>query len=178
MPAELGRRPASTSGVGPPSDGIVLAAADPLTFDPGAPGTAELLRIGTAVASLDALEANDLVPTVEFTNFGLRRNGKFFMSSAVVRGPPGYTKALGIAGILPLQIETISINFPNPDDLNVFTLGLTGRFLIDERDNLLPFTPVIHIGDPSGIGQPSGGVTTVAPGSNGIFTFDFDPIRC
>ncbi|HET9942905.1 MAG TPA: hypothetical protein VFR05_06170, partial [Terriglobia bacterium] len=156
-------------------DLLVIEAVDvDVTFDPAAPATAELLRIGTAIANLEVLAAGDLVPRVEFNNFGLRQNGKFFLSSAVVRGPPGYTKALGIAGILPLQIETISIDFPDPDDLNVFTLGVVGRFLIDELDALLPFTPVIHVGDPAGIGQPGSGVTTVNPGSNGAFSFDFD----
>jgi hypothetical protein len=96
-----------------------------------------------------------------------------FISGAQLRAPPGYSNALGIAGLLPLELDVLRIDFPDPDNLNTFTLGATGHFLIDELAALLPFTPILYIGDPVGIGH--GGVTTVTPGSsNGSFDFDFD----
>ena len=142
----------------------LVATGVHLTVDPHAPGNDDLLRIDDAFFSLDALAANGLVPTLDFTSFGLRQNGKLFIAGAQLRAPPGYSNALGIAGLLPLELDVLRIDFPNPDDLNTFTVGATGHFLIDELAGLLPFTPVLYIGDPAGIG--TGGVTTVTPGSS------------
>ncbi|MBI4580502.1 MAG: hypothetical protein HY718_12415, partial [Planctomycetes bacterium] len=152
----------------------IQATGAHLTVDPHAPDDAELLRIDNAVATLDALTAGGLTPTVDFDTFGLRQDGRFFLSGAELRLPAGYTNALGIAGFIPLELQSLRIDFPDPDDLNVFVLGVTGRFLIDELDNLLPFTPIIHIGDPDQIGQAGDGVRSIGPGDNGTFDFDLD----
>lgn len=131
-----------------------------LTFDPTAPGSATLLQVNNATATLSALTASGKTPTVTFSTFGFHKDGSPFVSGAQLNLPTGYSNALGIAGLLPLQINTIGINFPNPNDLNSFTLTATGQFLMQQLQSRLGFTPTIQIGAQS-----------FSTANNGVFNF-------
>ena len=145
--------------------GLLEVEAHGLRFaiDPNAAADTPLFTLDRATARIDALEAGGLVPTAELEGFGLRQNGRFLLLGAEIVTPRGYVNALGIAGLLPLEIDRLSIDFPDLDDLDTFTLGAEGRFLIDELDGLLPFRPIIHIGD-----------TDVEPGDDITFDVDLD----
>jgi hypothetical protein len=133
-----------------------------------------LLRLTNAVGQIPALAASGLTPRVTFTEFGWHHDGTYFQSGARLDLPNGYRNAFGLVGLLPVQINTIQIQFLNPDDLNQFTLQTTGSFLIPELTNLLGFTPVIHVGNPDRIGQPGTDVVSYSLSNNGAFDFQLD----
>lgn len=135
------------------------AAGVGVTFDPAAAGTSELVHINNAVATIPALTAGDKTPTVHFDTFGFHKDGSPFLSGAQLILPSGYSNGLNVTNLLPLRIDSIRINFPNPNDLNRFTLLMDGQFLMQQLDDLLPFTPIIQIGN-----------QTFSTANNGVFT--------
>jgi hypothetical protein len=148
----------------------ITANLPTLTFDPAAAGNTNLLRVLGATGTLSALAANGLTPTVSFSEFGFHKDGTPFLSGGTLKLPTGFTQALGIGGLFPLQIDTLGIKFPDPTNFNTFTLSANGHFLMTALASQLPFTPIIHIGDPSQIGTPNVQSFTVT--NNSSFTFD------
>src|SRR5206468_6562009 len=96
-----------------------------LTHDPDAAPTDDLLRIGHATATIPALTFGGKTPTVEMTDFGVKQNGDFFLGSAQLHLPPGYINAMQLGGFVPLEITSLGITFPDPTDLNTFTIDAT-----------------------------------------------------
>lgn len=158
----------------------ITATGPTLHYDPQAPGSAVLLEMPGVEARLEGLAAGSSVPTATLADFGFRQNGQAFASEATFMIPTGYAKALGIAGLLPLEIQALRATFPDPDNLNAFVLEAQGRFNIEAIDNQLDalfgsdVTPVIHIGDPAQIGQPNSLVQSYRSGQNGNLTFSIN----
>lgn len=139
-----------------------------VAYDPSGEPTDDLLRVANLVADLNALTVDGLTPAATISEFGVRQAGSAFVGSATVQIPDGYTNALGLAGLLPLAIDSLTLTFPQPDDLNQFRLDGTGRILIGTIDQQLDqllgqdVTPVVYVGDPSSIGTDN--VHEIAPG--------------
>ena len=106
-----------------------------------------------------------MTPTITLSSLGIRQDGTFFLSGGEIATPAGYSKSFGLAGILPFRLDSLRIDFPNPTDLNTFTLGARGHVLIDDLATLLPFTPVVSL---------NGGAATIRPGINTPFDITFD----
>ncbi len=155
----------------------VASATEPalrLVDDPAAAPDSALFTIAAAVATIPALAVNDLAPAVTFTDFGLRRDGRYFQSGAVIDLPPGYRTAAGLGGILPFEITQLAVDFPDPDNLDSFTFSVTGTF--DLASLGLPFDPILYIGDPTLIGSGSSDLVTILPGDAASLTLELDVI--
>ena len=88
-----------------------------------------------------------------------------------VRDLVGDVEGFNLASVLPLAIERVQLEFPDAYDLDALTLSAEGRFFLDDGSALaqLPFTPIIHIGDPNDVG--GGEATSFSAEDNGAFQF-------
>jgi hypothetical protein len=149
-----------------------------VAYDPSGEPTDDLLRVANLVVDLDALTVDGITPTATLSEFGVQQNGTLFVGAATVEIPDGYVNALGLAGLLPLTVDSLTLTFPNPDDLNQFRLDGTGRVLIgtidQQLDSLLgqDVTPIVYIGDPSEIGGDN--ITEIAPGDSTPLPFSLN----
>lgn len=149
-----------------------------VAYDPSGEPTDDLLRLANLVVDLDALAVDGLTPTATLSELGMQQNGTLFVGAATVEIPDGYANALGLAGLLPLSIESLTLTFPNPDDLNQFRLDGQGRILIGTIDQQLDtllgqdVTPVVYVGDPELIGTDN--VHEIAPGDSTPLTFSLN----
>ena len=98
------------------------------------------------------LQFDGKTPSVQLNGFGFRNDGTAFLDSASVDLPADYLGSLPVANLLPFEFRTLSLEFPDPNDLNSLTLGVVGDFQLAElqtglRDLLGPtVTPTVSVG--------------------------------
>ncbi len=86
--------------------------------------------------------------TVTFTGLQLMDDGTFRVVE-VTADTADVDDAIGVAGLLPFKITRVSLVFPDPSKLDTFDATVTGRFDLTGLSAALPFTPILHIGDPT-----------------------------
>ncbi|HSL72926.1 MAG TPA: HYR domain-containing protein [Ilumatobacteraceae bacterium] len=127
---------------------IEIEATDPeITLR--APGTtpSALLTLPSVVGAVPTLGG----ASIEFTGLQLMDDGTF-RASSVVADPADIEAALGIAGILPINIDSVAIVFPDNDNLDRFDAEVTGTFDATALAGL-PFTPILTIGRSNGTSE-------------------------
>ena len=127
-----------------------------LTFDPDAKANAPLVTLAGLTAELGFLEAEGLTPVVTLDPVLVTHGGTFGFAGpddgrdVAVVVPAGYTRALGVADVLPFAIKDLALSFANRTDLRNtagVTVSVTGRFDLQPFIDDLGFTPTIRIGD-------------------------------
>ena len=77
---------------------------------------ATLLSTPKLRASLDVLSVgtppNDLTPTVEFEGLTVDHSGLVSLPAAELIIPNGYENSAGVAGILPIELSRVRVEFP------------------------------------------------------------------
>ncbi len=123
-----------------------------LSYQPGASPELPLLSTPQLKATFDALAINGLAPEISIEGLQVDHGRQVLVGAAEVTFPEDYLVATGLAGILPIQLDRIRIDFPDPSDLNQFTLCTTGRVLVDELGDTIesafgtPVTPIVSVG--------------------------------
>jgi hypothetical protein len=124
---------------------VELEAADPqITLRSPGPSPSALLTLPSVVGSVPSLGG----ATITFNGLQLMDDGTF-RASSVVADPADIEAALGIAGILPFDIDSVEIAFPDNQNLDRFDATVTGTF-DGAALSTLPFTPILTIGRPDG----------------------------
>ena len=103
-----------------------------LAFDPRFGAEQVLLSSAQLTATSPLLDSNGLSPSFTLRNAGIRASGAPFVSAAEVSIPPGYELASGVGGLLPLEVNSVGLTFPDPDDFNALELQLGGRIEVEE----------------------------------------------
>jgi sugar lactone lactonase YvrE len=135
----------ATSATGLIAGVVEIEMTDPeITLRRPGPTPSALLTLPSVVGTLPSLGG----ATVTFTGLQLMDDGTF-RASSVAAEPADIAAALGIAGILPFQIDSVAIVFPDSQNLDRFDATVTGTF--DHTAlSALPFTPILTIGRADG----------------------------
>ncbi len=131
-----------------------------LSIDPNAAPTDTLFQLGPTTVVVPVLEVDGKTPSGVVDGFGLRNDGTPFVSSVQLNVPAGY--GFGLLDFLPVELNELSVAFPQPDDLDQLVIGAAGRFKTEDLESLLPSS----LGDVTPIIQ-------VRSDTNGEFSFDF-----
>ncbi|HEX4980069.1 MAG TPA: HYR domain-containing protein, partial [Ilumatobacteraceae bacterium] len=123
---------------------VVVSAVNPsIVLDPAAAVPSTLLTLPSATGSVPSL--GDV--SVTFNGLQLMNDGTF-RATSIVADPADITDTLGIAGILPFDVDRVAIVFPDESNLDRFDATVSGTFDFDAL-GALPFTPILTIGERS-----------------------------
>ena len=91
----------------------------------------------------------DLGPSklsLTLTDLELGSDGTFSVTEATTNDLGTLSKKVGLAGVLPVVIETLEVKFSEAGNFDTFDLRANGYFDMDALEDL-PFEPVIRIGE-------------------------------
>lgn len=106
-----------------------------------------VLAVGSARAT--ATELGDLAVTI--TDLELLADGRFTARSASIDQPDGIAQTIGLAGLVPVDVTSLSLAFTNVDDdgrvvdLSQFEVAVDGTVDLSGFADL-PFEPVLQLG--------------------------------
>ncbi len=109
---------------------------------------------GDVVLAVDSLTATapalgDL--TVAITGLRVHADGRFSATGATVEQPAGFARSIGLAGLVPVDLTALRLEFTNTDadgavvDLSEFVVEVDGTVDLSAFD-ALAFDPVVQIG--------------------------------
>lgn len=124
-----------------------------IVLDPNAAPGASLVSFGQIDATIPALEFGGKTPAVSVTGLTFNNDASVQLDDVSVSLPDGYAGNVPVANLLPFEIQSLDVEFPDPNDLDSLRLGVTGDFVLDElqsglRSQLGPeVTPTVTVGD-------------------------------
>jgi alpha-tubulin suppressor-like RCC1 family protein len=142
---------------------LLLDASDVTIGTPDADGI--VLRVGSAAGTIPSLD--DL--TVAVTDIVMDADGRFGAASVSVTQPGGIAQAIGLGGLVPVDLDEISLDFGARDDagrftdLTSFSIAAAGVVELDAFGGL-PFDPVVQLG-------AAAPITTATPASQRRVSF-------
>ena len=136
---------ASASSVSVELAGFANVTATDVSFAFGENATGPLVALGGITVT------SELLPGAAFTvtNLRLERDPRRWKVDALALTlPPDFNERIGVAGILPFRLSTVSVAFEN-GNASDFTITVNGDFAFDELSIFddTEFRPVISIGD-------------------------------
>ena len=130
-----------------------------LTVGPGAGDV--VLRAGVATASIAALDGL----TLTVRDLSVSKTGAVGASSVEVVSN-GFAEQLGLGGMVPFDITSVDLDFPDRTNIDRFTATVTGRFDFAALGDLGGVVPRLGLGGPV--------VTPMSPPAQNRFSFSLD----
>ena len=137
-------------------DAIDVAATD-VDLTLGSSATDPVLTIASATATVPSLNGLGVI----FTGLHLDRDGSWGAESVEVASQ-GLLQTIGLGGIVPFDITSVALDFPDLEDLDAFEVSVTGSIDFAAM-GALPFTPLIGLGGPA--------ISPTSPAEDNVFTF-------
>jgi hypothetical protein len=137
-------------------DAIDIAATEvDITLGSGA--TDPVLTIASVTATVPSLNGLG----VTFTGLHLNRDGTWGAEGVEVASQ-GLLQTIGLGGIVPFDITSVALDFPDMEDLDAFDVSVTGSIDFAAMGTL-PFTPLIGLGGPA--------ISPTSPPEDNVVTF-------
>lgn len=131
-------------------DGVLQIEADALSGpaltlhrDPAASSSDPMLTVDGLHGTIDALSSNGITPEFQIPQFEVLHDGSIILPRAIASFGSGFADYIGLAGILPLDLSQLTIDFNDPANLSDFTVGVDGVF--DFSSFNLPFDATVTI---------------------------------
>jgi hypothetical protein len=137
-------------------DAIDIAATD-VDIALGSGATDPVLTIASVTATVPSLNGLG----VTFTGLHLNRDGTWGADGWEIASQ-GLLQTIGLGGIVPFDITSVALDFPDPDDLDAFEVSVTGSIDFAAMGSL-PFTPLIGLGGPA--------ISPTSPSEDNVVTF-------
>jgi len=135
-----------------------LQPAFSFTYDPSAPGSSELLRFASLTGSIPALAINGQEPTLAAIDLAVTKAGTWSVGSVTASLPSGYPDFFDLGGLVPIQVQSVRVHFPNPADLSALSLDATLKVRLDAFN--YSFLPTLLVSDGAGGLRPIGTTET------------------
>lgn len=126
-------------------DALDLSLTGAEVSTPGADGV--VLSVATARAVAPGLGGL----TVTITDLRVHADGRFSATSVAVEQPDGFARSIGLAGMIPVDLTALRLDFTNVDangevqDLSEFVVTVDGTVDLSGFA-ALPFDPVVQLG--------------------------------